>query len=283
MARLTSLIGIVIGLAAMVAVRAADEPADGLRKPEAERGFLSEMIERVDGVHVRILNGSESKEAGRVQRPVFRYSDEEREIFDATLWLWTDEGRPVALQKDEAAASVGVPKWTVCFASFAAENIDVRWPRGDYGFATTAPGCEFQPIVDAPAPASSERLIRAQIKKLSQRFTAEHSYEGRGTTQARLLTRPIHEYASEKHGIAAGAVFGFASHGTNPDAYLLIELRKTPTGHEWVYGCVRMTIYAVQVSLDSKPVWSCQAEKPQPGYFKNWTFFFEPRPETSGN
>lgn len=251
----------------------------GADEAEPKTSFLPQMQERVEGVHVAVVEDSGPREVERIEHPVFRYSDEEREIFDATLWLWTDAGRPVALQKDEAAASEGVPKWTVCFASFAPEQVDVRWPRGGYGFTTTAPGCVFRPIPNGPKPAASERLVRTQLKQLAKRFGAVCSYEGRGQSVARQLAKPIHEYSSEKHGVLAGAIFGFASYGTNPDGYLLLELRKSSSGTEWVYGCARMTIFAVEVSLDDKPVWKCEGIPPAPSYFDNWTFFVEPRPE----
>jgi len=271
-----------LGIAASFALAAAAfcaESGDPVSSTVArsESPFLQEMQERIAGVKVSIIQDAGSREVARIDHPVFRYSDEEREIFDATLWLWTDDGRPIALQKDEAAASDGVPKWTVCFASFAAQNLDVRWPRGGQEFTTKAAGCDFVTIPDPPKPADNDRIVRSQIKQIAKRFSAACSYEGRGRSVARLLTKPIHEYESRKHGVVAGAIFGFASYGTNPDGYILIELRKTPSGQEWVYGCARMTIYAVEVLLDDKPVWDCEAVRPTPQYFDRWTFFVEPR------
>jgi hypothetical protein len=260
----------------------AIEPAasDGTK---GESPLLVEMRERVAGVTVSLVEEHGLRGVTRLEHPVFRYSDEEREIFDATLWLWTDEGRPIALQKEEAAASLGEPKWTVCFASFASGEVDARWPRGGFGFRTTAPGCDFRAIPDGPEPAKQPRLIQSQIRQLSKRFAATLHYEGRGKSVSRLLARPIHEYSAEKQGVLAGAIFGFAAHGTNPDGYLQIELRRTTSGREWVYGCARMTIYGIDVSLDDKRVWTCEDVTPVPGYFERWCFFVEPRPERAGS
>src|SRR5436190_558225 len=36
-----------------------------------------------------------------VEKPIFRYSDELRQIEDAGIWLWTDRNRPVAAMKVE--------------------------------------------------------------------------------------------------------------------------------------------------------------------------------------
>src|SRR4029450_9998270 len=35
-------------------------------------------------------------------KPVFRYDDQPRRFIDATMWVWTDQGRPMAFQKIEA-------------------------------------------------------------------------------------------------------------------------------------------------------------------------------------
>src|SRR5581483_7830029 len=36
--------------------------------------------------------------------PILRYDDQPRRFLDATMWVWTDSGRPVAFEKIEAIA-----------------------------------------------------------------------------------------------------------------------------------------------------------------------------------
>lgn len=237
---------------------------------------LQVMTERAKDVRIEIVDGDKVRAPDLVERPCLRYSDEERAIADATLWIWADEGRPVAIQKMECGAFNGNPVWTVCFSSLTPDTLDVKWPRTSHGFKTTTPGCEFRPLPDAPRPADQEKLVLAQMRQQARRFGMSLGFGG-GPSVARLLPRPVYEYSSPKHGIAHGAIFGYASYGTNPDGYILIELRDTENGQEWVYGCVRMTHYGLVATLDEQPVVTLDVLPPRPTYFENWTFFFEPR------
>lgn len=263
----------------LIATAALPVRGDDAPQEESVSALARQMAARVEGVRVFTVDQTSAREVRMIDRPVFRYSDQERFIDDATLWLWTDRGRPVALQKEEAGHFQGKPVWTVCFASFSAGPVEARWPRDERRMTTREPGCEFRPIPDGPAPADNARLAAQQVKQLARRFTAAHRGTADGRVEARLLPRPIYEYSAPDEGITAGAIFGFAGHGTNPDGYILIELRKDTPQEPWVYGCARMTTAAVEVSLDGQPVWSCDEVPPEPKYFDTWTFFFEPRGE----
>jgi hypothetical protein len=93
-----------------------DDADDVTQKREAQerkeryttwmRNFAEETAIRLPG------RGDEKPQlAELVPNPVIRYSDEERFIPDATMWVWTRNARPVAFQKVEgnigAAASSG--------------------------------------------------------------------------------------------------------------------------------------------------------------------------------
>lgn len=260
---------LVVGSSAL----AADEeaPADAEKKSPV----YQEMIDRLSQVKVSTVGGEQLKECEFRKQPVFRYSDQEREIDDATLWLWTDKGRPIALEKEEACAFRQRPQWTVCWASLSPGLVKVDWNRNGRGFTTTRPGCEFKPVPNGPAPAKAASLVMPQLRQVSKRFAATFD---EGKTEGRIIPKPIYEYSSTTHGIVAGAVFGLSAYGTNPDGYLVIELHKSGDQHEWLYGCARMTTTAIDVSLDGEKVWSCPVVDTSTIYRENWTFFFEPRP-----
>ena len=56
-----------------------------------------------------------------------------------------------------------------------------------------------------------------------------------------MISRPIYRYGDLDKAASMGAVFGFASNGTNPDALLLIELGKQEPARIWRYGLIQMT------------------------------------------
>ncbi|MBW3540910.1 MAG: hypothetical protein KY476_11620 [Planctomycetes bacterium] len=275
MQRRTLLLTVVLW--SLVTCLSANEPVRGAEDGDGER-LLKAMRQLADGTIIRQKDSPDSDSFTLVDKPVFRYSDQPRRIVDATLWVWTDGVRPVALQKVEAYVRNGEPAWTICFASFSPELLEVRWP--DRTLVCKRPGLVLEPLPDPPALAEGEAARSLQLRRAARRFSSRIVHDPRNDVveQMRLLPRPIYEYANDEAGLLAGAIFGLASNGTNPDAYLVIEVTRDETGAAaWQYGVVRMTSGGVTVSLDDREVWTSEWLHPSPLPRESWMFFFLPR------
>jgi hypothetical protein len=216
----------------------------------------------------------EEQLAELVPNPVFRYSDEERAIPDATLWVWTRDGRPVAFQKIEGNNHGGGQAWTICFASLSEGLIRVDWMMSRK-YAARKPGVTFNPIPRAEAPADNFRARTAQLKALKERFTGRLNVnnDGTGGAETRTMPKPLFEYADPETKLPLGAIFGMTSTGTNPDLLLLIEARRDDDGKpRWEYAHARMTSNSVRVRLDDVDVWA--EEGVSSAAFENWIFYF---------
>ena len=112
----------------------------------------------------------EEQAAKLVANPIFRYSDEERFIPDATLWIWTRDARPVAFQKVEGNNHGGGQAWTICFASLSENLIKAEWREGKR-YAARTPGVKFRSIPNAEPPAEKARARSVQLNGLKDRFT----------------------------------------------------------------------------------------------------------------
>src|SRR5688572_24616661 len=91
----------------------ADEPSadsDPDTAPSPVREWMQEYAEAT----TVWIDPIDNEVADLVPQPVFRYADQPRNIPDATLWVWTKDGRPVAFQKLEVDARPGFSQWTVC-------------------------------------------------------------------------------------------------------------------------------------------------------------------------
>jgi len=265
----------------------AEEPEDAGKKLALERKERYSMWMRTYAEATQVeLKGrnldeeSDPKLAELVPNPVLRYSDEEHRIPDATLWIWTSEGRPVAFQKVEGNDHGGGRQWTICFASLSEGLVTVRWPMG-HSFASRDPGVTFRPIPGAEIPSDSARMRTAQIKMLKEQFRAGFGFneDGKGGSagwgEARILAKPLFEYSDPKTKMPRGAVFGMSSTGTNPAALLLIEARPGEAGKlQWHYSLARMTVISVRASLKNVEIWSEPAGNRGSG---KWTYFFLPR------
>jgi len=235
---------------------------------------------RAERIQVRVAAGEETLKPKLHPDPVMKYTDVPRQIEMATLWVWHDDGRPVALGKVEAYQREGGPKWLYCFASASTDLVDGRWPEGRR-FQAKKHGIVWSAL-KGPAPQANAAGRRRQMKELFQRFTATSRDDVLKTSdELRPLARPLHEYSSPRHGAVQGMLCAFTANGTNPDVLIALEAvgeagdKKTP--RSWRYGVVCMTAGGVSVKLDKAEVFT-RAYARSPGDQDNWTYFWEGPP-----
>lgn len=208
--------------------------------------------------------------------PVFRYDDQPRRFIDATMWVWTIEGRPVAIQKVEAMfhGNTDIPTWGYCFTSVSSDLVSAEW-GGARPFAATEAAPAFRPVPESPAVAEKDLAKKRQARDLARKFEVRILIDpiAKVTADMRLLTTPIYEYTDPKSGKFLGAVYGFSSNGTNPDFLLMFEPREKNGKVEWFFAPARMTSGGLSVKLDGKEVWQADYAHGASAPFPTWTFF----------
>ena len=260
----------------------AAEKADEQNEAVAERqAIMKQMRAAVGAIKLRETIGEKNSSAQLVAEPLFSYSDEQRRIRNATMWVWTVEGRPVSLLKFERYSFPEPERqWLFNVGSVSPNLIEVDWPFGRE-FASKKPGMTFRLFedVDTAGETKSKRLI--QLKQLSRKFSA--TMTGGATddakTEMRLLPTPLFRYSSAPSEILDGALFGLCAIGTNPDAILAIQWSGTGKDAHWEYGVTGMTTGGLQVRLDDKPVWSQPYLVNRGQVFETWSWFFSERVE----
>lgn len=253
----------------------ADSESQQESQSQDRKLLLEEMRQRAEQTRVSTLDGEKRTKTKLVAQPLFRYSDQPRDILDATLWGWGAKGRPVALMKTEKYRVPEGSKWIYCLTSLSENLIEVEWSDRQ-SFSSKKPGVELQVISDAPKPERTKTKRLQQIKELARRFSAtEYILRGQKSLgEMRLLPRPITRYADEKSGLKDGAIFVFSLNGTNPDALLMVELQQKGTAAPaWYFGAARLTNGEVVLRLDGKEVWRA-IEKPGPSRnYETWLWF----------
>jgi hypothetical protein len=260
-------------------VLAEEGKPDESPKPKTDPS-LEEMRDLMEQAKIEVFAKKDDtpREAKFHDSALFRYSDEPKFIKDSTLWIWTDRGRPVAIQKIENNLfSPTNPRWTYCFASLSEELVRASWPNVKPPFETTKPGVTYSPIMDAPAPRKGRSALDRQFRDIARGFSAKAFYQPDKFVETfRLLPRPLYEYESKDYGILRGKIFGMAS-GTNPDALLILELHQNKDQPpQWRYAGAQMTSFGVSLFHDDKKVWTGDAQ-PRAGRFDTWTYLFLPR------
>jgi hypothetical protein len=259
----------------MAAQVPGEEPAD------AQLQKLSEdSRSRAEGIEVGVAAGGVTTKAKVCPEPLMKYTDVPRQIEMATLWVWQDEGHPVALGKVEAYRRKEGTRWLYCFASASTGLVDARWPNRRT-FEALEPGVKWVAL-DGPAPQETPAGRLRQLKALFRRFAATSRDDVLKTSdELRPLARPLHEYSSPKHGVLQGVLCGFAANGTNPDVIVALEAVRPAEGKDapkaWRYGVIGMTASGVSVKLDNAEVYTREYTR-TPGDKATWTHFWERAP-----
>lgn len=245
----------------------------------AQRAELRQgMRARAEQTSVVVVSDEQQLAAKLVPAPLFRYSDQPRDIIDASFWAWQRRGRPVAFQKIEVYRRQGRLHWFYCLSSSSESRIAVEWEVGEK-WSAKKPGIAFRSFPEGPAAARTKAGRLRQMRAMARRLTVTLRDEIADTQEdLRLLTQPIQRYGDPSDESFGGAVFGYASNGTNPDALALIQTRQAPSGPAWEYAWIQMTAGHLTGRLDGQTVWTAPYRVPNaavPSKFDTWMFFRE--------
>jgi hypothetical protein len=249
---------------------------------EAKSSQLAkESRSRAAAIEVKVGSGDRTTKVTLHPDPLMKYTDVPRQIERATLWVWMEDGRPVALGKVEAYGRKDGTRWLYCFASLSDGLVEARWPV-DREFKATRAGIEWVALKE-PAPQGTAAGRLRQLKELFGRFSATTKSAAMKTTdELRPLARPLHEYSAPKRGVVQGILCGFAANGTNPDVVVALDAVGAADGTggatSWRYGVIGMTTSGITVKLDkdevfTRPPVNTLADR------DNWTHFWEPAPK----
>jgi hypothetical protein len=256
----------------------ADEGANNSER----QALRQELHRRAEETTVYQIRDGASVAGQWIAEPLFRYSDQPRDVLDAALWAWVVDGRPIAFQKVEAYRETTNWRRIYCLASLSPDRISVEWPNRSR-WSAKKPGVVFRTLPQPGEVAESNVGRLLQMRRFARRFSATIVDEPINRRQEmRLLPQPIFRYAHPQSGLIDGAVFSFATNATAPDALLTIELQQptdkgdanTEAAGEWRYALTGMTKCGLSVRFDGKEVWSKEDVR-GPGDFENWLYFVD--------
>ena len=239
---------LLVSFCAALGLAGADE--DSAKEESARR--LAQMKRAIEPVELTIGKAGTDKLV-RVDEPIQRWSNPLVRIVDATVFLWTHDGRPVAVSQMADVADEGL--WQE-FQSLTTEPL--RGTRdGQREWTPTAAGIKWLRAPTTESPAATPELRRIQMRKIAEKYRVSDVFEFKEPNQLRLLATPLYRYAAPKAGVLDGALFSFAL-GTDPEVLLLIESQKMADADVWMVAFARLTGFACRATLDDKEVWSCK-------------------------
>jgi hypothetical protein len=234
----------------------AQEPLSDEATSKAEQALQSQKIAaaEVQKFAFALADNRETK-LKLHETPILRYTNPLRGEVHSALYMWTHEGRP------EVVASVSNwfaprPYLGLAVTSLSQAKL-VGFRDGQEIWLPQSPGVELRPVPDAQPPAGSPAQRLRQMSALAREFSAEFQREARYNEggKLRLMTRPLYRYESTTSEVQDGALFALAD-GTSPQLNLLIESRKTGSGHQWQYALAPNNSVEYHAFHKDREIWS---------------------------
>jgi hypothetical protein len=219
----------------------------------AER--LAEMKQQA-AEYTLTLAGESSQRLALHEEPVLRFDNAVSGVPDGIAVMWKEGKRPAVFaqvfQTKEGA-------WIHECQSLASAGFQMQ--RRDKSLWQPEKGAgDFRPLAGGPPADQSPVKRLSQMRAIAEQFSATDEFKihfsDRETTKhtLRLLPTPVYRYSDPSLEVADAAVFAFV-HGTDPEVFLVLELR-TGERSGWLVAFCPMTCWEVNVMRDGKVVWS---------------------------
>ncbi|HEY7312825.1 MAG TPA: hypothetical protein VH643_25905 [Gemmataceae bacterium] len=205
------------------------------------------------GKLVRVAESFSLSVAGKALKlepaPVLRWPNPTREVPDGATFVWTLDGRPLAIACVWRFRGLG-------FAFHSLSQQPIQATRGGrLVWKCDQPGMSLERFADSPVPAKTAAARTKQLRDLARRFKCR--LVGRGEEDLRLLPRPVYVWDRDGDKLPNLALFAFVQ-GTDPEVILLLETIDTAKGQEWRYALTRRSMLALEADLHGKKVWSVE-------------------------
>jgi hypothetical protein len=235
-----------LSAALLVLTAACLAAAQEAAPPQGKDESRAKLVRAAERFSLSLVDGKALKMEAE---PVLRWPNPTREVPDGATFVWTLDGRPLA---------IGCV-WKFRGMGFALHSLSQEPIQATLGgkevWKCKKPGMALESFPDSPVPAKTAAARTTQIRDLARRFKCRLA--GGGKEDLRLLTRPIYECDLDGDKRTDLALFAYVQ-GTDPEVILLLETRHTAKGQEWQYALTRRSMLALEADLDGKKVWSVE-------------------------
>lgn len=231
---------------------ADEKPGDSATGTEktSDRLLPLQRVLMEQTVVTTVLEEAENRKAVMRKEPLLVYGDETRKIRNSSVWVWLDQGRPVAIQKVEDNLNFTRGGWTYCFTSISPKRVQVRWPNAPT--YTSKEPVAFLPIPNAIA-RDRKSVWSFQARQLARKFSARVRDGNGNGEEIKTKPAPLLEYNVESESVEHGAIFTLSS-GTNPSFFVVIELRRRGDQLQWYYAISRATAEGMTIRFRNEVV-----------------------------
>jgi hypothetical protein len=248
-------------LVILVLIAMCQRPDEGTPGAEAAKAKSQRLLElhTSDAASYSMYRDDKRSQKLELRRePVYRWTNPTRvggQVGD--VFVWTYCGRPEAVGSIFSHPS-GDGRRVMCHElhSLSLAVLVVDRTAAEQ-WVPQAAGVDLKPLEGAPSPALSAMQRLTQMRGLAREFTGKSLSDQGQTWELRLLPQPLYRYESTDPDLVDGALFTLVSSaGTDPEIILVLEARKSPAGHQWVFGAARFSDMNLWLNRRGQEVWS---------------------------
>jgi len=235
----------------LVLIVAASATAVAQQETEASDAFERFRKEFED---YEIVNGDSKAIVNMQPQSLLNWSNPARNGENGSVFLWTDNDRPVAIGTCFTYTYDGEERRKHAFHVLCDDRLNVTH-RDRPIWKPNAGGIVFKTLLGSPTPGANTAQRNRQLRSLARKFEVALTQKNGRKEQCRLVPQPLYRYES-RDGANVGAVFSFAV-GTDPEALLLLNVANDTDGKPaWHYGVARFTFYPLEAKLGEESVWN---------------------------
>jgi len=244
---------IVAALCGQAAAPAAEAAPD-----DAAKAALEQFVADAKAYTITMRDAKESRLELSPQ-PLLHWANPARNGEDGAVFVWLKDGRPEAIGSVFEFPVRGSVVRKHAFHSLSESPLLAQFEQVEVWAPKTA-GLKFAPVSDAEEPADTPRRRLSQMRDLARQFTLDLVDIRESKSELRLLTQPLVRYEPKAGRAQDGAIFAFAI-GTDPEALLLLESRKSGDTHRWEFAFARFHFVTITARHNGAQVWKVEPDR----------------------
>lgn len=185
--------------------------------------------------------------------PVLKWGNAERLNEQGVVFVWLDEGLPLAIGSFFTYEYQGL-RAKHELHSLAQARLSTTF-RDQLAWTPNQPGVTWHRLTDVREPSKSKGVRLTQMKQIAGSFEVELLNPDGDRRKLRLLRTPLFRFASPEKRVTDGAILSYAV-GTDPEALLIVRAK----GDVWEYAFARCHYWELQAKRNDKLVWKVALE-----------------------
>ncbi len=186
---------------------------------------------------------------------VLRWSNPEAGEIYGNVFLWTRRGRPEVVGSFLQWYSP-FTHGSHEFQSLAMQPL-VGNRRDKAVWTTDQAGVELAPLPGKPDVADTSAVRLRQARAIARDFQVRKTDREGNSSELRLLAQPLARYSDGDSELLDGVLFTFVQ-GTDPETFLLLEVRKDRDAWQWQYALAPMNSVQFVATFRDQTVWQTE-------------------------